>query len=108
MLNEEDELDEDHFVPYREAYKLVSELLSGKALVRKGAKALWKRIAKEYFKEKSIPEKTDIPVRMLHSAITKDDLLYFANKWTTWMYFDLLKELSIIYINIYLVVHRRR
>ena len=40
-----------------------------------------------------------VPVRMLHDAVSTDEILYFANKWTTWMYFDLLRELSMfIYI----------
>jgi hypothetical protein len=85
-------------VPYREAYKLLAELLRGKALVKKGARALWKRIAKEYLKEKKIPEKQDVPVRLLHDSVTKSDILFFANKWTSWMYFDLLKELSCLVI----------
>lgn len=62
--------------------------------MKKGARALWKRIAKEYLKEKKIPEKHDVPVRLLHDSVTKSDILFFANKWTSWMYFDLLKELS--------------
>jgi len=86
-------------VPYRDAFKLLAELLRGKALVKKGARALWKRISKEYLKEKKIPEKHDVPVRLLHDSVSKSDILYFANKWTSWMYFDLLKELSSNFIS---------
>lgn len=35
-----------------------------------------------------------IPVRMLHEAVSTDEILFFANRWTTWMYFDLMRELS--------------
>ena len=35
-----------------------------------------------------------VPVRLLHDAVSNDEILYFANRWTAWMYFELLKELS--------------
>lgn len=58
--------------------------------------ALQKRITREFFKSKepNLTIQSEIPYRMLQEAISSDEILYFANKWTTWMYFDLLKELS--------------